>query len=339
MAFLVNQRLTISHLPVAGPTTVPTVSRLLNSRHFQIFATLMRSRGMSEAALRLGISKAAVSKTLRLMERETGVALFTLAHGRLEPTAAARRLLPRAEQAAKHLEWALDEAYALDQGSVRTVVVAAHAPPLIAILPSAIQRFKESHPDVNVHLRVEGPPKVLESVAHHEVDLGVTNPPAPNTASSVDLCERYTISEDLLVAALHRRHPLVAKSVVRPEDLVDATVIALPEESPTSILIRATLQEAGVSVPKGIVASTSMGVCALVQQNVGIGLINPMLLYTGIFPDVVTRPFRPRIELWTEIYHSSIRPLSPEAQALANYIEEAASALRGHSPLRKPAAD
>ncbi len=312
--------------------------RQLNSRHFQIFTAVMRSRGLAEAALKLGISKAAVSKALSLMERETGVPLFKLEHGRLAPTAAARRLLPRAEQATKHLEWALDEAYALDQGSVRSVIVAAHAPPLIAILPSAIQRFQESHPDVNVQLRVEGPPKVLESVAHHEVDLGVTNPPAPNTASSVDLCVRHTISEDLLVVALHRRHPLVAKSVIRPDDLVGSTVIALPEESPTSILVRATLQEADVAIPKGIVASTSMGVCALVQQNVGIGLINPMLLSTGIFPDIVTRPFRPRIELWTEIYYSSIRPLSPHAQALAAYIEEAAAALRGHAPLARPKA-
>ncbi|VCU68160.1 HTH-type transcriptional regulator GbpR [Pigmentiphaga humi] len=312
------------------------MSRLLNSRHFQIFTTVMHSRGMAEAALKLGISKAAVSKALSLMERETGVALFTLARGRLEPTAAARRLLPRAEQAAKHLEWALDEAYTLDQGSARSVIVAAHAPPLIAILPSAIQRFRQTHPDANVHLRVEGPPKVLESVAHHEVDLGVTNPPAPNTVSAVDLCERYTISEELLVVVLHRRHPLVAKSVVRPADLVDHTVIALPEESPTSSLVRATLQEAGVVLPKNIVASTSMGVCALVQQNVGIGLINPMLLSTGIFPDIVTRPFRPRIELWTEIYYSSIRPLSPEARALADYIEEAAAALRGYRPIPPP---
>ncbi|MBO9513034.1 MAG: LysR family transcriptional regulator [Variovorax sp.] len=310
-------------------------SSLLNGRHFQIFTAVMRSRGLSEAALKLGISKAAVSKSLGVLQRETGVELFTLEGGRLEPTAAARRLLPRAEQATQHLAWALEEAARLDHASARTVTIAAHAPPLIAILPGAIQRFKASHPDVHVRLRSEAPPEVLRQVAHHEVDLGVTNPPAPNTISAVDWCERRTISEDLLVAALHRRHPLVAKTVIRPADLVESTVIALPEESPTSILVRATLQEAGVSVDKGIVASTSMGVCALVQQNVGIGLINPMLLSTGIFPDIVIRPFRPRIELWTEIYRSGIRPLSDDAQVLARYIEEVAAARTGHAPPRK----
>ncbi len=308
---------------------------LLNGRHFQIFTAVMRSRGLAEAALKLGISKAAVSKTLGLMERETGVLLFERQHGRLEPTAAARQLLPRAEQAAHHLAWALEEATALGQASTRTVTVAAHAPPLMALLPKAIQRFQISHPQVNVRVQVVGPPEVLKQVAHHEVDLGVTNPPAPNTISYVQMCERRTISEDLMVAVMHRRHPLVARSTVRPEDLLGMDVIALPEESPTSLLLRATMQEAGVQTGKGIVASTSMGVCALVQQNVGVGLINPMLLSTGIFPDIVSRPFRPRIELWTEIYRSAIRPLSEEAQVLATYIEEVALALPGAGTLGK----
>lgn len=302
----------------------------LNGRHFQIFTAVMRSRGLGEAALKLGISRAAVSKTLALLQRETGVDLFTREGNRLEPTAAARRLLPRAEQATKHLEWALEEAAVLRQGSVRTVTVAAHAPPLIALLPAAIRRLQATHPDVNVRLTVEAPPEVLLRVAHHEVDLGVTNPPAPNTISAVQLCESRTISQDLLVVAMHRRHPLAARTVVHPDDLVGVNVIALPEESPTSLLVRATLQEAGVTLARGIVASTSMGVCSLVQQDVGIGLINPMLLSSGIFPEIVTRPFRPRIELRTEIYHSAIRPLSEEARLLAQYIEEVAAAQPGH---------
>jgi len=109
------------------------------------------------------------------------------------------------------------------------------------------------------------------------------------------------------------------------------TVLALLEASPTSLLVRAALQEAGIPIPKRIVASTSLGVCAVIQQNVGVGLINPLLLSTGIFPDIVTRPFRPRITLRTEVYHSSIRPLTPPARALGEAIEAAAATVRGLS--------
>ncbi len=311
------------------------MSRRLHSRHFQIFTAVMRSPGLTEASFKLGLSKPAISKALRLIERETGVTLFRLERGRLEPTEAAQRLLPRAEQLSKHAEWTLDEAYSLHEDSSQTVVVAAHAPPLIAILPGAIEHFGQSHPDVNVRLRIEEPAKVLELVAHHEVDLGVTSTPAPDAASGIELCERHTISEDLLVVAMHRLHPLVARQVVRPSDLAGTTVLALPEASPTSILVRAALQEAGIPIPRRIVASTSLGVCALIQQNVGVGLINPLLLSTGIFPDIVTRQFRPRITLRTEIYHSSIRPLTPPARALSEAIEATSTAVRGHAlPVR-----
>ncbi len=297
----------------------------LTTRHFQIFTTLMRSSGMAEAALKLGISKAAVSKTLKLLEEKTGTPLFQLNRGRLEPTAAARRLLPRAEQATQHLEWAIEEALALNQNAPPTVEIAAHAPPLIALLPLAAKRFQQQYPEVLVNIRAEGPPRVLRLVAHHEVDLGVTNPPAPNTMSHASLCESRTLSKNLLMVAMHRQHPLVAKPVIYPNDLEETSVIALPEDSPTSILIKATLQEAGVQLPKRIMASTSMAVCALIQQNVGVGLINPTLLSSGVFPDIVTRPFRPRIMLGTNMYYSSIRPLSAEAQAFAEVLMEVAA--------------
>ena len=58
----------------------------------------------------------------------------------------------------------------------------------------------------------------------------------------------------------------------------------------------------------------------------------------GIFPDIVTRPFRPRIELGTEIYRSAIRPLSEEAQVLAGYLEEVALSLPGSPSSGKPRA-
>ena len=297
----------------------------LNGRHFQVFVVVMRSRGLGEAALKLGITKAAVSKSLGLLQRETGVELFARRGGRLQPTAAAHQLLPRAEQVTQHLEWALEEAAALRQGASRTVTVAAHTPSLIALLPGAIQRMQRTHPEVNVCMRAATPIEVLRQVAHHEVDLGVTNPPAPNTISAIQLCKRKTISEDLLVVALHKHHPLVAKPMVRPEDLAGHLVIALPEESPTSVLVRATLQEAGIKLKTGVVASTSMGVCALVHRNVGVGLINPMVLSTGVFSDIVTRPFRPRIDLQTEIYCSSLKELSNEALIFYRYIEEIAA--------------
>jgi DNA-binding transcriptional LysR family regulator len=288
------------------------------------FAAVMKSRSVAEAALKLGISEPAVSKTLRLLEAEVGVPLFQREAGRLKPTAAATTLLPHAQRAVKQLDAAVQFAYALRSDRKQRVVIAAHAPPLVAIVPSAVSNFCEQMPGVSIDIRVASPSDVLRMVAHHEVDIGVTNPPVTPLDGSLELCQRKVISEDLLVVALPASHRLARQSVVRPADLAGERLIALPEDSPTSTLVEAAFREQGLPLRPPIVVGSSLGVCVLVRQGVGVGLINPLLLTTAMFPDIVTRAFQPRIALWTEIYHSSLRTLTPEAALMARLLEEAA---------------
>src|SRR3546814_3852897 len=73
-----------------------------------------------------------------------------------------------------------------------------------------------------------------------------------------------------------------------------------------------------VARPPQIVAANAIGVCSLVQQNLGVGLMNPLMLAQGIFPGVVARPFRPRIVLRTCIYYSRLHPPSPP---MAGFID------------------
>jgi len=310
--------------------------RVLTSRHLRVFATVMKSRSLAEAALKLGVSEPAVSKVLRLLERETGVALFDRSGGRLRPTAAAKQWLPHANRAAQQLDFALDMAYQLERGKQRRVTIAAHAPPLIAIVPQAVSRLRREMPDVEVDLRVETPHDTLELVAHQEIDVGVTNQPLPQSASNLELCERRTISEDLLVAALPPGHRLAGRALVRPDDLQGETLIALPDDSPTTILVEATLAESGVRARAPVLARNSLAACALVREEVGIALINPLLLASGIFSEIVVRPFRPRIVLWTEVYYSAVRPLSPEAAALVRHVAAVAADLEGRTSFGAP---
>lgn len=297
----------------------------LNGRHLRVFAAVMKSRNLAEAAFKLGISEPAVSKTLRLIERETGVSLFVRESGRLKPTPAAKLLLPHANRATQQLDSALGFAYALGTPPRRRLSVAVHAPPLIAIVSRAIQRFRAQSPGVEIELQIASPRDVLRMVSQQEIDVGVTNQVLAQPGRALDMCERRTVSEDLLVAALPPRHPLAGRSVIRPEDLSDEPVIALPDDSPTTILVEAAFREQHVALRPPIVAADSLGVCALVQQGVGIGLINPLLLADGIFPGIETRAFRPRIALLTEVYYSSIRPLSDDAELFVGYVGDVAA--------------
>jgi DNA-binding transcriptional LysR family regulator len=289
------------------------------TRHFEIFLTMMLSRNMSEAADKLGISMAAVSKSIKGLEQETGLELFRSVNGRLAATPEAERLLPFAQRAVDHLDRARQAANALRGGDLGRIVVGTAGPALVSILPAAIEDFHARWPEVRIEIEIDTTRHLLEKVAGNEVDLGVGTPIVKQLdARVVQLCVTRDLCETSLVAVLPRRHPLVRQNAIRARDLAGESLIGLAETSATTQLIGAAFQQAGVPYIAPIVAANAIGVCCLVQQNVGIGLMNPLMLAQEIFPGLVMRRFRPRIALRTCLYYSKVQAPS---QAAAQFIE------------------
>ncbi|WP_300303334.1 LysR family transcriptional regulator [Ferrovibrio sp.] len=285
----------------------------ISTRHFEIFLTMVLSRGMAEAADKLGISLPAVSKSLKTLERETGLTLFRHVNGRLTPTTEAERLLPYAQRALDHLERAREMATALRGGNAGQIVIGTAGPAMTSLLPSAIGHFHKSWPDIRIELQIDSTSRLLEKVAGNEVDIGIGTPLVRDIdARIMQLLQVEDLCEDWLVAVFPQGHHLTRQPTIRPQDLIEETLIGLPIESATTNLIHAIFQQAGVSVDSKIVAANAVGVCSLVQQGIGVGLLNPLVLANGIFPGVHSIPFRPRIKLRTCIYYSKLhQPTAP----------------------------
>jgi len=300
----------------------------VNARHFEIFLALITGQGLADAARKLGVSQPAISKTIRLLERETGVALFARVSGRLQPTEAAQRLLPYVQRALGQLDAAKRVAYELGNSGER-LVIAAGAPALMSLVPLAVEALRRVRPELTVEIRAETTPNVITLVSNHEADIGIATTPAQSIdARIVQKCETRQICEHPLVVVLPGDHRLAGRAAIRTSDLAGETIIGLPEDSPTTVLVQAAFDEAGLALRLPLVVGNSVGVCALVRQGLGVGLINPLQLSLGLFPDIIARPFRPRIPLRTCVYQSSFKPLSPPAAELLRQFETAAARLR-----------
>jgi DNA-binding transcriptional LysR family regulator len=299
----------------------------VTARHFEVFLTMALSRNMAEAADTLGVSQAAVSKSLKVLEQETGLTLFRLVNGRLTPTQEAERLLPFAQRALDHLDRARRVAQELRGGDIGQIVLGVAGPALVSIVPLALERFRAAWPDIRLEIQIDSTLSLLDKVAGNEVDIGIGTPPVQEIdARVVQLCTVRDVCETTLVCALPKSHPLAGRPFIRPADLAGETLIGLPDSSATTHLIAAMFQQARVARPPQIVAANAVGVCSLVQQNLGVGLMNPLMLTQGIFPGVVARPFRPRIVLRTCIYYSRLHPPSPPVAGLIDCLVRAAKA-------------
>lgn len=126
--------------------------RRLPVHGLELVLAIAREGSLRAAARSLGIGASGVSHQLKTLERELGIALFTRTTRSIEPTAAGRALLQRAEPAFAELASAVEAARNVGRartGTLRlTLPWSAHR---IAIAPR-LAAFREAYPDVRLEL-------------------------------------------------------------------------------------------------------------------------------------------------------------------------------------------
>lgn len=304
--------------------------RGLNSTHMEGFLTLMLSRNMAEAAEKLGVTEAAVSKTKKFLETELQVELFERRNGRLQPTAAAQRLLPYVQRATGYLQTAKEVAYRLRGDSTDHLLIAAGGPAAVSVVPTAVRMLHEEAPQFRIDVEIESVRRIIEMVAHNMADIGIGPPPTQEIdGRTLDMCNIRNLCLVPLIAAVPSDHPLAKQAVIRPADLKNETVISLTSVSATHEMVNAVFYQARIEPRSTINVANGVGICALVSQGAGIGLCSPLMLSGGLFPKVVMKPFRPRIELRTCIYESRLHKPSPLITRFGELLRTAATIAAG----------
>jgi len=129
---------------------------------------------LTEAALALHTSQPGVSRQIRELEDELGIALFARAGKRLTGlTAPGDHLLPIIERVlleSHNLRQAGQEFLAQENGTLS--IAATHSQARYA-LPVAVQEFRGMFPNVQLHLRQGSPKQVAQMLLDGEADVGI----------------------------------------------------------------------------------------------------------------------------------------------------------------------
>ena len=261
------------------------------------------------------------------MEKASGLRLFDKRGGRLVPTSEALKLLPYAKRVVNQLNAAQRVARGLRDGAFGHVTIAASSPSLQYLVPTAIRHFQLERPGVTVEVLPETTSNgVAAIVTNKDADFGVSHAPLHHLETRfMQTCAAEIISEQEIAVAVRSDHRLASLSAIRPRDLRDEVIIAVPDHFPSMALIRVAFLEANIKLNVPVVAGSSFAVCGLVHAGVGVGLCNGLQLTGGIFEDVVARPFRPRIPISTIIYSPIFEELSLNGQHLIKIIKRVAS--------------
>lgn len=285
----------------------------MNIRQIETFAAVMRAGTASRAAEILGVTQPAVSRTISDLEAAIGFALFARVRNRLIPTPEADSFFRDVEASFRGLDTLRASAARIrDHGSGRLRIASLSALGS-SLVPKAIRRFRDRHPDVAVTLIVASSRAVRDMVASGDFDLGLA-------AEEIDLTgiEHQTFAAPPAMCAVPVGHRLASNSLIVPADLHDEPFIAYVPEDRTRQRLDRIFADANATpliVVETIYAAT---VCALVSEGVGIGLISTQALGGLDRSRITLVPFQPEIVVRSLLI---LPPGRPKSQHVRDMID------------------
>lgn len=285
----------------------------ITHRHVEIFRAVMQGGSLGAAAQALHTSQPTLSRELGLLEQRLGYRLFDRAPGsRLRPSQAALQLyeavlghyrgLAEVQAVARELQ-----RHDTERLRLATLPALAHA-----LLPATLHRMAD-RPALTI-TPLEGP-ALLREMAEQRHDLAVSElgPPASG-------CRMEPLPLLAEVAVLPAGHALLAKERLTPEDFADQEFISLADDDPYRSAIDAAFETAGVRRRLLLQSGSSVAVCALAAQGLGLAIVNPLTALACAGNSLHWRPLSWPIPYALALLHPTQRPPARGVAALADAL-------------------
>jgi len=239
----------------------------MDIRHLRYAVAIAETGTFTAAARRCFVAQPSLSQSIKRLEREVGVELFSRTGRAAVPTAAGEAFVAEARHTLRSFDRISAEVGAvagLTAGHLDLVAL-----PTLAIDPlaSLVGGFRRRYPGVTVRLaHPEGTEDLLRAVRDGDSEIGVTETPAQ--------------AEGLAVVPLGRQEIVVAfppgtarREVLRAEDLAEYPIIAMPIGTSMRALLDQMLDAAGIRAAIAVETDQRELIMPLVQGGAGVALV------------------------------------------------------------------
>ena len=295
---------------------------MINLRRLQVLCEVVARGSFSAAAEALSYTQSAVSQSIARLEAETGAKLVVRDRRGIRPTAAGATLVDHAEAIFAQVQAAEAELEAVLGVRAGRLRVASFPSAGATLMPLAVARFRQTHPDVALTLAEGEPEEIAPRLRTGEVDLALLFEfPGTRERPGVGL-RSVTLLEDPMHVALPAEHPLASKPALSLVDLADQQWVQTSASSPCARHVVRSCLAAGFEPDVAFESDDYETVQGLVAAGVGVALI-PRLALTRVHSDIVVRELAPRSPARTVTVATMSEPgEAPAADSMISVLRE-----------------
>ena len=218
-------------------------------RELRYFVAVAEELHFGRAAQRLHMSQSPLSRAIRDLERELGVALFVRTTRHVELTPAGFALLELARRALAEIDGAIEEARRAAEPD-RGVLTLGYGPLSRTAAMRVVEALASARPDLPIQVDEDTTPELLTRVAAHDLDAAaVVETPAAGRRYGVRV---DALRDEPLLAAVPSSHRYAGADAI-PIGVFAAERVLLPREPSGSAVnswLRAVVRAAGFELER-----------------------------------------------------------------------------------------
>jgi LysR family transcriptional regulator, hca operon transcriptional activator len=255
-------------------------------RHLRYFVAVAEEGSLSLAAeRRLHTAQPSLSRQIRDLEREVGVALLARNARGVELTEAGRVFLAHARLALLQVDAAGEAARGALGSAKMSFALGFLTGQEMIWLPEALRILRDAFPAVTVTVSSQSSPELAGGLLRGKIDLAFLR----RETQAPGLAYKFLVKEPLVVV-MARDHPLAKRKSIRPQDLVGETFISPTKVAPAlKLVIDDYAARSRIKLTSAHEAENVAMAISLVVSTRGISLL-PIFAQKLFPPSVVSRP-------------------------------------------------
>lgn len=244
---------------------------MVNLDLYKVFYTVAKSGSLTKAAEELYISQPAVSRSIKQLEMQLGVTLFTRTHrGMVLSAQGGKMIFEEVERALGLLSEAQNRITQMNGSPTGTLRIGASDTIFEYFLADKIVEFHEKFPAVKIELVADLTPETVEKLKADKCDVAFVNlpiAPEPDLTLYGD-CMRLN---DILIVG--EKYKSLASETLRISELKDYPLILMETGTVTRKALDTFFARLGVRLEPSIETGSWDLVKRLVAKGMGVGII------------------------------------------------------------------
>ncbi len=236
------------------------------------------------AAETLFITQSALSRRIAQLEKAVGARLVERTSRRVALSALGQSLARQALIVLPQLDQSVEDAYRQAHGESGRVTLACLTTVAYSRLPTVLGQFRQTYPNVRLHVRDDTGQRVTQSVINREAEFGVT----VFNGNMADLVIQR-VARDPFVVAVSPDHPLARKKTLNWRELANWKPVGLGRSSANRVLIDTELARAGIQLPWFDEVEHLSTMIGFLRNAHVVGVL-PRMAMDARAPDLVMRP-------------------------------------------------